>query len=166
MKLQQAVEAYLSHKRSLGMQCKTIARHLRAFCKGIGDVGANEVRDDAVRAYIYGSGPVTTNLHVKFGVLRGFYRYLLTRGYVASSPLPTHVPRKPEQLIPHIFTREEIRQLLRAAQERQWHARKLSHPLRHIQYNRTANLRAIATLAMRRSRRTARCRNRRRQSGS
>ncbi len=125
MKLQQAVEAYLSHKRSLGMQCKTIARHLRAFCKGIGDVGANDVRDEAVRTYIYGSGPVTTNLHVKFDVLRGFYRYLLTRGYVASSPLPTHVPRKPERLIPHIFTREEIRQLLRAAQERQWRGRKL-----------------------------------------
>jgi integrase/recombinase XerD len=83
VKLQQAVEAYLSHKRSLGMQCKTIERNLRAFCKGIGDVGANDVRDEAVRAYIYGSGPVTTNLHVKFDVLRGFYRYLLTRGYVA-----------------------------------------------------------------------------------
>src|SRR6266436_2668634 len=41
-----------------------------------------------------------------------------------------------------------------------------SQPLRHIQYNRTATLRAIATLAMRRSRRIARCRYRRRQSGS
>jgi site-specific recombinase XerD len=125
MKLQQAVEAYVSHKRALGMQCNTMARHLRAFCKAIGDVGADDVRDEAVRAYIYGSGPVTTNLHVKLGVLRGFYRYLLTRGHVASSPLPTPVPRKPEGLIPHIFTREEIRQLLRAAEKRQWRGRKL-----------------------------------------
>jgi hypothetical protein len=29
------------------------------------------------------------------------------------------------------------------------------HPLRHIQYSRTASLRAIATLAIRRSRRIA-----------
>ena len=125
MRLQQAVEAYLSHKRSLGMQCKTIARNLRAFCKAIGEVGTDDVREGAVRAYIYGSGPVTTNLHVKFGVLRGFYRYLLSRGCVATSPLPTHVPREPERLIPHIFTREEIRRLLRAAEQRQWLGRKL-----------------------------------------
>lgn len=125
MKLQQAVEAYLSHKRSLGMQCKTIARNLRAFCKAVGDIGVDEAREGEVCAYIYGSGPVTTNLHVKFGVLRGFYRYLLSRGHVATSPLPIHVPREPERLIPHIFTREEIRRLMRAAEQKQWCGRKL-----------------------------------------
>ena len=125
MKLRQAEEAYLSHKRSLGMQCKTIARHLRAFCKTIGDVGVDEVSEEAARAYIYGSGPVTTNLHVKLRVLRGFYRYLLSRRCIATSPLPTHVPREPERLIPHIFTREEICRLLRAAAQRQGHGRKL-----------------------------------------
>ena len=43
MKLQQAVEQYVSHKRSLGMQCQTMARQLRAFCKASGDVNVDEV---------------------------------------------------------------------------------------------------------------------------
>src|SRR5258708_28525140 len=107
------------------MQCRTIARCLRAFCKAIGDVNVDDVRQEAARAYIYGSGPVTSNLHAKFRVLRGFYRYLLSREYVTSSPLPTQVPKEPEPLIPHIFTREEIRQLLQAAQQKHWPGRQL-----------------------------------------
>jgi hypothetical protein len=40
-----------------------------------------------------------------------------------------------------------------------------SHPFRHIQYNRTASLRPMATLAMLLCRRMARCMYRRLQSG-
>src|SRR5574341_2255572 len=81
MKLPQAIDQYVSHKRSLGMQCQTMARQLRAFCQAIGDVNLDEVSAEATSAFIYGSGPVTSNLHGKFHVLRGFYRYLLSRGY-------------------------------------------------------------------------------------
>src|ERR1041384_8794908 len=88
MNLQPAVDQYVSHKRSLGMQCKTMARILRAFCKAIGDVNIDAVREEKARVFIYGSGPVTATLHGKFHVLRGFYRYLLSRGYVTHSPLP------------------------------------------------------------------------------
>ena len=115
MKLQQAIDQYVSHKRSLGMQCQTMARILRAFCKAIGDVEVDQARAEAVRAFIYGSGPVTTNLHHKLQTLRSFYRYLLRRGYVACSPLPTQVPKEPERLIPYIYSREELQRLLSAA---------------------------------------------------
>lgn len=115
MKLQQAIDQYVSHKRSLGMQCQTMARILRAFCKAIGDVEVDQARAEAVRAFIYGSGPVTTNLHHKLQTLRSFYSYLLRRGYVARSPLPTQVPKEPERLIPYIYSREELQRLLSAA---------------------------------------------------
>jgi site-specific recombinase XerD len=115
MKLQQAIDQYVSHKRSLGMQCQTMARMLRAFCKAIGDVEVDQARAEAVRAFIYGSGPVTTNLHHKLQTLRSFYSYLLRRGYVTRSPLPTQVPKEPERLIPYIYSREELQRLLSAA---------------------------------------------------
>jgi site-specific recombinase XerD len=115
MKLQQAIDQYVSHKRSLGMQCQTMARLLRAFCKALGDVEVDQVRAEAVSAFIYGRGPVTSTLHHKLQTLRGFYRYLLRRGYVAWSPLPTQVPKEPERLIPYIYSREELQRLLSAA---------------------------------------------------
>src|SRR5258706_124826 len=79
----------------------------------------------AIRAPLVYMRRLTWQASGKFRVLRGFYRYLLSREYVTSSPLPTQVPKEPEPLIPHIFTREEIRQLLQAAEQRQWHGRKL-----------------------------------------
>lgn len=117
MKLQQAVAQYVSHKRSLGMQCQTMARQLRAFCKASGDVNVDEVGAETAHAFIYGSGPVTSNLHGKFHVLRGFYRYLLSRGYVTNSPLPVQIPKQPERLIPYIYSRVELYCLLQAAQK-------------------------------------------------
>jgi integrase/recombinase XerD len=117
MKLQQAVEQYVSHKRSLGMQCQTMGRQLRAFCKASGDVNVDEVGARTAHAFIYGSGPVTSNLHGKFHVLRGFYRYLLSRGYVTNSPLPVQIPKEPERLIPYIYSRAELHGLLQAAQK-------------------------------------------------
>jgi len=117
MKLQQAVDQYISHKRSLGMQCQTMSRQLRAFCKASGDVNVDEVGAETARAFIYGSGPVTSNLHGKFHVLRSFYRYLLSRGYVTGSPLPVQIPKEPERLIPYIYSRAELACLLQAAQK-------------------------------------------------
>jgi site-specific recombinase XerD len=121
MKLQPAIDQYVSHKRSLGMQCKTITLILRAFCKTIGDVNVDEVSAEAASSFIYGNGPVTAILHGKFHALRGFYRYLLSRGYVTRSPLPTQIPKEPEQLIPYIYSREELQRVLRAGeQESPW----------------------------------------------
>jgi site-specific recombinase XerD len=112
MKLQLAVDQYVAHKRSLGMQCKTIRRILRAFGKDLGDVNLDQVNEELVRAFIYGRGPVTSTLHNKLSVLRGLYRYLLRRGYVTSSPLPTQVPKEPEPLIPYIYSQEELARVL------------------------------------------------------
>jgi len=121
MKLKQAVEHYVSHKQSLGMQCQTMARQLRAFCKASGDVNVDEVRAETAHAFIYGSGPVTSNLHSKFHVLCGFYRYLLSRGYVTSTPLPVQIPKEPERLVPYIYSRAELHCLLQAAlKESHW----------------------------------------------
>jgi integrase/recombinase XerD len=132
MKLQQAVDLYLQHKRSLGMQCHTLARQLRAFCKAMGDVRVDEVKQQAVSAFIFGSGPVTTNLHRKLSALRGLYHYLLNRRYVIASPLPTQIPKEPEPLIPYIYSQEELRRVLQAADNQQPWCKLEAHCLRAL----------------------------------
>ena len=117
MNLQQAVDQYVSHKRSLGMQCKTMTRILRAFCEAMGNVDVDAAREEAVRVFIYGRGTVTSSLHAKFHALRGFYRYLSSREHITHSPLPTEIPKEPERLIPYIYSREEVQSVLRAAQK-------------------------------------------------
>lgn len=132
MKLQQAVDQYLQHKRSLGLQCKTIARLLRAFCKALGEVNVDEVSEEAVNAFIRGSGPVTANLHNKLSVLRGLYRYLLSRGLIIRSPLPTQIPKEPEPLIPYIYSQAQLRCILEAAENQPPWCNLESHCLRAL----------------------------------
>src|SRR5207237_6147683 len=98
MNLPKAIDQYVTHKRSLGMQCKTMARILRAFCKAMGDVNVDEVRAVAASAFIYGKGPVTSNLHGKLHVLRGCYCYLSSRGDVTNSTPPSQNPQEPAQM--------------------------------------------------------------------
>ena len=51
----------------------------------------------------------------KRDVLFGFYRFAMLRGYAATSPLPTVVPKPPQAFTPYIYSREEIGRLLHAA---------------------------------------------------
>lgn len=85
-----------------------------------------------MRFFIYGSGPVTATLHGKFHVLRGFYRYLLSRGYVTHFPLPTQIPKEPERLIPYIYSREELQRVLQTAQKESHWCKLETHTLRTL----------------------------------
>ena len=61
MTINEAVNIYLAHKRSLGMQRETAERILRAFSRAMGNVDLAAVHEVSAKAYIFGSGPVTSN---------------------------------------------------------------------------------------------------------
>jgi integrase/recombinase XerD len=113
MKLSALAIQYVAYKQSMGMRFHTEARTLRSFCRAMGEISVAEIAPGRVQAYIAGAGPVTRFWHRKHEVLRGFYRFAMARGYVASSPLPKIVP-KPPHFVPHIFSHEELQRLLDA----------------------------------------------------
>jgi site-specific recombinase XerD len=113
MKLSALATQYVAYKQSMGMRFHTEARTLRSFCRAMGEISVAEIAPGRVQAYIAGAGPVTRFWHRKHEVLRGFYRFAMARGYVASSPLPKIVP-KPPHFVPHIFSHEELQRLLDA----------------------------------------------------
>jgi integrase/recombinase XerD len=137
MKLQTLVEQYVAFRRALGERCITNAGILKAFGRAVGpEIAIAEVRAEQVEAFLRGSGPVTSAWHVRYAALSGLYRYALTRGYAAESPLPTSVPKRPPSLVPYIYTREELRRLLAATEATR-------HPLRRAE---PQTLRAILLL--------------------
>jgi site-specific recombinase XerD len=97
----------------MGMRFHTEARTLRSFCRAMGEISVAEIAPGRVQAYIAGTGPVTRFWHRKHEVLRGFYRFAMARGYVASSPLPKIIP-KPPHFVPYIFSHDELQRLLDA----------------------------------------------------
>jgi integrase len=132
MKLKDAVEQYVVHKRSLGIHFKTTARILHAFCKAIGNVDLDKIPPEQVKSFIYGSGPVTNNLPPKRAALSGFYRYLVNRGYISESRVPTEFPKLPQSFIPHIYTIDELRRILHAAANQTDKCKIEAHTMRFL----------------------------------
>jgi len=112
MKLATLIDSYISFKRNVGMRFNAENRALRAFSKALGDVDITEVERKQVLRYINGQGPVTFFWHRKYEALTGFYRFAIARGYIAESPLPTVIPKRPKAFVPYIYSSEEMRALL------------------------------------------------------
>jgi integrase len=68
-----------------------------------------------VSAFLAGYGPANRAWHDRHSVPRGFFRYAVSRGHVATSPLPTRLPQRPPPFVPYIYTAEDLRGLLHAA---------------------------------------------------
>jgi integrase/recombinase XerD len=118
MKLKRLIEQYISFRQVLGEGFKTNATLLRAFARTAG-VRTNvvDVHAEQVNSFLWGNGPLTTAWHIRYNALRGLYRYALSRGLATDDPLPTVVPKRPPPFIPYIYSREELRNLLKAAKD-------------------------------------------------
>jgi site-specific recombinase XerD len=114
MKLAEVVGEYVTHKQSMGMRFCTEARTLKSFCRAMGDIAMTEVQRDRVEAYLAGKGPVTRFWQRKHEVLVGFYRFAIARGYALHVPLPHRVPKPAQAFVPHIYSHDELRRLLKA----------------------------------------------------
>jgi integrase/recombinase XerD len=114
MKLAEVVNAYVTHKQSMGMRFCTEARTLKAFCRAMGDIAMTEVQPNRVDVYLAGKGPVTRFWQRKHEVLVGFYRFVIARGYALDIPLPRRVPKPTQTFVPHIYSRDELGRLLKA----------------------------------------------------
>jgi site-specific recombinase XerD len=124
------IEQYIAFRQLLGASFKTNASHLRAFVRAVGaqsnvaDVGAKPVN-----AYLWGNGPLTSTWHIRYNALRGLYRYALSRGLASEVPLPLIVPKRPPPFVPYIYSRDELRRLLKAASECPHHPLRRAQPV-------------------------------------
>ncbi len=113
MKLQAICERYASFRKTLGERFETNGRQLRAFCRAMGrNIDIAEVSPGKVNTFLVGKGPLTTSWYVRHNALLGFYRYAISRGLVATSPLPLAIPKHPPAFQPYIYSPAELRRIL------------------------------------------------------
>ncbi|MDQ2839900.1 MAG: tyrosine-type recombinase/integrase [Acidobacteriota bacterium] len=117
MTIESLTEQYVAFRKSAGTYFRAAESLLKTFCRAIGgQTQASEIRNEQIQAFIDGNGPLTRYWHRKHSVLLGFYRYAVSRGYVAEMPLPlsSRPPKQPASIVPYIYTIDEIRRLLDA----------------------------------------------------
>jgi site-specific recombinase XerD len=112
MKLSKLANEYIILKQSMGMRFRTESVILNAFCQAIGDIDIVQVTANSVLNYLNGKGPITAFWHRKYEALKGFYKFVLSRGHISTSPLPTIIPKRPEPFQPYIYTHDQFRQLV------------------------------------------------------
>jgi integrase/recombinase XerD len=116
MTLQSVVEQYTAFRKTLGERFRVNGQVLNAFCRAMGQ-GANlaDISSEKVCAFLAGQGPLTASWHVRHNGLLGLYRYAISRGFVAASPLPLVIPKRPPTFQPYIYSQTELRRLLDSA---------------------------------------------------
>jgi len=125
MKLRQVISMYVLFRESTGRGSNGIEAGLKAFCRMMGEeIDITEVDVEKVETFLIGIGPQSRSWHHRHNTLRGFYRYAISRGHVAYSPLPKLIPKRPQPFVPYIYTQSELRRLLDATNSYRKH-RKL-----------------------------------------
>lgn len=129
MMLKELADDYVAFRKSLGERCKVNGYVVQAFCRVAGpDTAIEEIAPETVSSFLAGNGAMTASWHVKHNALCGFWRYLLSRGFATTSPLPTVIPKRPPAFQPYIYTQDELRRLIAATDSYQ-HNRGHLYPL-------------------------------------
>jgi integrase len=115
VKLQQLVDRYVTYRQALGDSFASAAKVLRAFVRFIGPTAdLTTVRPKQVKLFLAGGRrPGTRSWHHRYSSLSGFFCYVLSHGYLAAAPLPRVIPQRPPSFVPYIYSRDELRRLLR-----------------------------------------------------
>ena len=113
MTLDAVIGEYVALGQAMGYAFTTHRAVLQSFGRAMGrDLALSAVAPERVRVFL--GPPTTCNWHHKASILRGFYRYAVSRGHVPTSPLPPLAPKLPPPFVPYVYTQEEIRRLLEA----------------------------------------------------
>ena len=117
MNIQDAIDEYVAWRRSHGAKFHTQEVHLKGFVRKVGgDIHCDAVERSDVLDFLPGNGPLTLTRSNRYHALNGFYRYAISRGHAARSPVPPPEtePRRPDPARPYIYSREELLRLFGA----------------------------------------------------
>jgi integrase/recombinase XerD len=114
MTLNEVALQYVAFRKSMGGNFASTESLLKTFCRRMGEnVELTDITAEDVQGFLAGAGVVSGYWRRKYDVLRGLYRYAISRGFIDCAPLPRTAVRAP-RFKPYIYTEEELRRLLNA----------------------------------------------------
>lgn len=115
MRLEQGTSLYVEWKQSSGISFATGHKIHRAFCRRVGNPALSEITAHQVLQFLDRPATSSEEFRRKHSCLRRFFEYWGARGEMTALPMPPNRPPQRSNFLPHIYTKEEIRSLLRSA---------------------------------------------------
>jgi integrase/recombinase XerD len=117
MKLETAVEEYIARKRLMGRRYVNVSRELRSFVRMHAGLLINKINATHISLFL-NCRPVRRSTWArKHAQLKAFFSYWLARQEITRLPMPHSRPVGQRIFSPYIYSRSEIRALLRHSPE-------------------------------------------------
>ena len=119
MRLSTAIHRYVEWKRFCGRTFGSGEQILLHYLKAVGDLSLSDLTRGHISSYLRGQRIRVETWRGKYGTLERFLRHWAARGEMRRIPLarPRFAPRN--VLIPHVYSREQIRKLLKTVESNQ-----------------------------------------------
>lgn len=126
MKLHKAIDAYIASKRDLGISFDGGSAALRRLEKQVGDVDLDQIRKMHICSFLDGPRLAGSTWRDRYFVLCRFLEYCYARRYVSTIAMPDRRLAQPSNFVPHIYSRDELRRLLKAVPSARPDRRKIA----------------------------------------
>ena len=114
MNLSEDIETYVERKRANGTGFDKGHANLISFARQVGNVPLHAITTYDVTRYLDGPLTSTVTWRGKHSLLRHFFEYWACRGYTSVPVMPPARAPVRQTFTPYIYTRTEIRSLIRA----------------------------------------------------
>src|SRR5690242_10757885 len=115
MRLTQAVDLYVKRKRDQGFHYGYMAGILDRFVRHVGNKHLNRITKARTNSFISNGNTSSNNTWItRYRQIRAFLKYWRLRGRMKTLPLPPRRREIPQTFLPYIYTRVELRRILRA----------------------------------------------------
>jgi integrase/recombinase XerD len=119
VRLSEGIKQYITQKRAMGFKYQTEESTLTTLLKLLGDVQLAEVTTQDVLKFLDSQPSVTFSWRRKYRLLMYFFEYWSLREAMPVLLMPTPRPAVRHTFVPHIYSREHIRSLLKATSKSQ-----------------------------------------------
>lgn len=113
MKVSVAIQPYIEQKRANGCSFTGAESRLASFCRSVGDVDLSQVTPNDVEQFLDRSPVVSSTWRAKYYFLKRFFEFWCFRQAMPELLMPPIKARTRPTFVPHLYTKTEIRALLR-----------------------------------------------------
>ena len=119
MKVSEGVSPYLARRRAAGLLFERPEALISGFCRHIGDIQFDQLEIRHVLTYLDAAHTANRTWRTKYQMLLRFLEFWFYRGAMPDLLMPPPKPPERQTFVPYVYSRAELRALLRATTQDQ-----------------------------------------------